>query len=90
MTTADGGCLLHAAALSLRADVLEAALGSLALIGVALNQQDAHGRTPLHVAVAAGVPEMVRGPRANATCLWPQGECYLPLAPGRTLPAFGL
>ena len=60
MTTADGGCLLHAAALSRRADVLEAALGSLSAIGVDLNQQDSAGRTPLHVAVASGLTELVQ------------------------------
>ena len=59
MTTADGGCLLHAAALQKRPDVLDAALSSLAKIGVDLNQQDRAGRTPLHVAVASGDPDLV-------------------------------
>ena len=59
MTTEDGGCLLHAAALARRADVLEAALGSLATIGIGINQQDRYGRTPLHVAVASGDAELV-------------------------------
>ena len=45
MSTAVGGCLLHAAALARRADVLEAALGCLAAIGVDVNQQDAAGNT---------------------------------------------
>lgn len=59
MATADGGCILHAAALAGRADVLEVALSSLAAIGVDLNQQDATGRTPLHVAVGCSDASLV-------------------------------
>ena len=59
MTTGGGGCVLHAAAEAERADVLDAALAALNQLGVDLNQQDALGRTPLHVAVARGAPERV-------------------------------
>jgi ankyrin repeat protein len=59
MATAEGGCLLHAAALARRSDVLEAALGCLATIAVDLNQQDRLGRTPLHVGVESGSLDLV-------------------------------
>jgi ankyrin repeat protein len=51
LATAQGGCLLHAAAASARHDVLEAALPVLARVQINLNQADALGRTPLHTAV---------------------------------------
>ena len=60
MATEDGGCLLHSACLSRRADVLKAILGCLPRIRVDLNQQDRVGRTPLHVAVSSGAPELVQ------------------------------
>lgn len=51
LATAEGGCLLHAAAAASRHDVLEAALPVLAQVQINLNQADALGRTPLHTAV---------------------------------------
>ena len=55
MTTAEGGCLLHQACLLRRSEVLQAACTiGLKTIGVDLNQQDARGLTPLHLAVSSG------------------------------------
>ena len=59
MTTPDGGGLLHAAVLARRADVLGAALSCHVDIGVALDQPDMLGRTPLHLGVSSGELDLV-------------------------------